>query len=597
MHNLRNKQLSYPFDSKLILRRRKRFKRELLEGENFTNIKVAVLGGSTTSEIINLVELFLLDNGIRPTFYESEYNRYFEDALFAGDDLEAFGPDIILVHTSVVNVTRFPGAGDSAAEVDQQIAQEVLKFEAIWDALARHDCAIIQNNFDLPSTRPMGNLDGYSHAGRVNFVNRLNAEFARAADRIRNLYLNDIHYLSSDIGLRTWFDPALWHLSKYAVSFEAMPDLAHNVSRIIRAILGRSYKCLVLDLDNTCWAGVIGDDGISGIQIGPETALGEAYTAFQAYAKALQERGVTLAVCSKNEMANAQEGFNHPETILRLSDFTVFKANWDPKYINIEEIATTLNVGIDSLVFVDDNPAERDAVSSQIPSVAVPDVGSDVIDFVLHIDRNGYFETVTLSADDMQRNAYYQGNAKRHAEQVRFASYDDFLKSLEMKAIIRPFEIVYLDRITQLTNKTNQFNLTTRRYTAGEISAIAKDPCYVTLYGKLLDKHGDNGLVAISLGRIDSEICHIDLWLMSCRVLKRGMERAMLDRFVAMCREKGVSRIMGYYARTPKNSMVADLYADLGFTLLERSETKSTWQLDVADYADLNENIRISDDP
>lgn len=377
---------------------------------------------------------------------------------------------------------------------------------------------------------------------------------------------------------------------------EAIPELAFNISQIVNAILGKVKKCLVLDLDNTCWGGVIGDDGLRGIQIGSETAVAEAFSAFQSYAKSLKDRGITLAVCSKNNFGTAQEGFDHPESVLKFSDFLVFKANWEPKHLNIAKIAQEINIGTDSLVFVDDNPVEREIVSSQLPSVSVPDVGENIVDYIKHIDRNGFFETVSLSADDIKRNAYYKDNKKRQAEQFKFASYDDFLVSLDMAAIIKPFEDVYLDRIAQLTNKTNQFNVTTKRHTASEISAVAANPNHVTLYGKLIDKHGDNGLVAVSMGHIEDTTCHIDLWLMSCRVLKRGMEQAMLDQFVAVCRDKGVTQIIGRYFKTAKNEMVADLYGDLGFALIEKTPTESSWKLDVDQYKNQNINIRITND-
>lgn len=589
-------ELSYPLNSDLILRKKKRIRRELDNKSTRVNIKVAILGGSTTSELTEILELFLLNAGISPEFYQSEYNRFYEDALFGNAKLDKFEPDIILLHTSVVNVTTFPKAIHDQSKVDQLVENEISKFHSIWEALQKYNCAIIQNNFDLPTTRLLGNLDCYDPRGSVNFINRLNACFAKAAHEIKNLYINDINYLSSYLGLQVWFDASLWHFSKNAVSLEAIPELAFNISHIVNAILGNTKKCLVLDLDNTCWGGVIGDDGLGGIQIGTETALAEAFSAFQTYAKSLKDRGVTLAVCSKNDFLTAKEGFDHPESILRFSDFISFQANWDPKNINIVSIAEDINIGVDSIVFIDDNPVEREIVSSQLPNVSVPNVGNNITDFIKHIDRNGFFETVSLSTDDIVRDTYYKNNKKRDAEQVKFTSYDDFLASLEMHAIIKPFEDIYLDRITQLTNKTNQFNVTTKRYTTGEIKAATLDINTVTLYGKLLDKHGDNGLVAVSMGHIVDKVCYIDLWLMSCRVLKRGMEQAMMDRFVAVCRSKGVTEIIGQYFRTAKNKMVSELYKDLGFSLLKESVSESSWSIATDHYVTQSQNIRISHD-
>jgi FkbH-like protein len=588
--------LSYPLDSLLILRKKNKIKRMLLEKVGFIEKKIAILGGSTTSELTNILELFLLNNGIRPIFYESEYNKYYEDALFGTPELDRFKPDIIYIHTSIVNITSFPEIGASSEAVDQLVTDQLSKFQSIWDALQKYNCAIIQNNFDLPATRSLGNFECYAPSGAIYFVSQLNLGFVNAAQQISNLYLNDINYLSSYFGLTRWFDSTLWHHSKYAISLDVIPELAFNISQIVNAILGKTKKCLVLDLDNTCWGGIIGDDGLGGIQIGSETALAEAFYAFQAYAKSLKDRGITLAVCSKNDFSTAKEGFEHPETVLHFSDFLAFKANWDPKHLSISQIAQDINIGTDSLVFIDDNPVEREIVAFQLPSVAVPDVGADITNYIKHIDRNGFFEAVSLSLDDIKRNDYYKDNEKRLAERAAFTSYDEFLVSLNMTAIIKPFEEVYIERIAQLTNKTNQFNVTTKRYTTAEIRTAAENPNCVTLYGKLIDKHGDNGLVAVSMGHIDGTTCHIDLWLMSCRVLKRDLEQAMLDQFVLICRDKGVTQIIGRYFKTAKNDMVADLYGNMGFALLEQTLIESSWQLDVDRYEVQNKNIRISND-
>ena len=277
-------------------------------------------------------------------------------------------------------------------------------------------------------------------------------------------------------------------------------------------------------------------------------------------------------------------------------DFISFKANWDSKHQNIISIAKEINIGVDSLVFIDDNPVERDIVSSQIQSVAVPNVGSDVINFIEHIDRNGYFEPILLSADDINRNKYYEDNKKRAVEQFSFKSYDDFLVSLEMIADVKSFSLVYLDRITQLANKTNQFNLTTKRYSVGEIENIATSDEYIKIYGKLTDKYGDNGLITITIGRIEDKQCHIDLWLMSCRVLKRDMEFVMLDELVRQCKEKGVSEIVGYYYKSAKNNMVSGLYEKFGFELKEKNDEDAIWKLDISEYENKNKFIGVSND-
>ena len=588
--------LEYPLDANKILRKKKSIKRNLLLDDDLIIKNIAILGGSTTSEIKNILELFLLKNGIKPNFYESEYNKYYEDALFGNDELDKFNPDIIYIHTTNKNIIKYPDPNDEFEDVEMLLGNEIKKYKSIWSSLSKFDCAVIQNNFDYTENRILGNLDCYDIHGKTYFIHKLNYWFSLNARKIKNLYINDINYLSSYIGLRYWFDKSLWHQAKYALSMESIPELAFNISQIISSVFGQSKKCLVLDLDNTCWGGIIGDDGLPGIYIGTETAIAESYTEFQKYVKELKDRGITLAACSKNDFLNAKEGFTHPDSILRFDDFTSFKANWDPKHQNIIDIAKEINVGVDSLVFIDDNPVERDIVSSQVPSVSVPNVGSDVVDFISHIDRNGYFEPISLSQDDVNRHKYYEDNKKRANKKATFKSYDEFLVSLGMTAEIKSFSSIYLDRITQLTNKTNQFNLTTKRYTNGEIDKISSNDEYIKIYGKLTDKYGDNGLIAISIGRVESKTCHIDLWLMSCRVLKRNMEFAMLDELVSKCRNKGVSEIIGYYYKSAKNSMVSDLYDKFGFSLVNENDNDTVWKLDIVDYRIKNKFIGINND-
>ena len=588
--------LQYPLEINHILRKKKSIKKELLKNENLIEKNISILGGSTTSEIKNILELFLLNSGIKPNFYESEYNQYYEDALFGNEDLDKFNPDIVYIHTTNQNITQLPQPNNSENEIISLLDNELQRYKSIWSSLAKYDCAIIQNNFDYTIDRSLGNLDCYDIHGKTYFINQLNNEFSKISRGVKNLYINDINYLSSYIGLKNWFDRSLWHQAKYALSLDSIPELAFNISKIISAIFGKTKKCLVLDLDNTCWGGVIGDDGLDGIHIGTETAIAESYTSFQKYAKELKQRGVALAVCSKNDFKNAKEGFDHPDSVLKFDDFTSFKANWNPKNQNILDIAKEINIGIDSLVFIDDNPVERDVVSSQVPSVAVPNVEDDVIHFIDHIDRNGYFEPITLSVDDINRNKYYEGNKKRLTEQATFQSYDEFLVSLDMTAEIKSFSSVYLDRITQLINKTNQFNLTTKRYTAGEIENISTSDEHIKIYGKLTDKYGDNGLIAVSIGSIKKRQCHIDLWLMSCRVLKRDMEFAMLDELVKQCTEKSVSKIVGYYYKSTKNNMVSNLYEKFGFILSETNSEGTIWKLDISNYENKNKFIGINND-
>ena len=286
-------------------------------------------------------------------------------------------------------------------------------------------------------------------------------------------------------------------------------------------------------------------------------------------------------------------GLRHPDSELNPDDFIVIKANWDPKDKNYLDIASSLNLLPESLVFIDDNPAERHIVCEQIPGVCAPEIGESH-QYIVNIDRNSYFEATYLSEDDLKRNAMYQENAERAKAQARFSDYGEYLDSLEMRAVIRPFESIYMARIAQLTNKSNQFNLTTRRYTQGEIEEISGSSDYLTLYGKLEDRFGDNGVVSLCIGHLIDGICHIDLWLMSCRVLKRDMEYAMLDALVEKCCTIGVSEIRGYYYPTAKNAMVKEFYGTLGFSIISDSEEGSTWSLsELNTYKRHNNHIKV----
>lgn len=560
--------------------------------ETFISKKIAILGGSTTALLKDLLELFLLDLGIKAQFYESDYNKFYEDALFGNAILDAFKPDIIYIHTSFYNL-NFPHLNESGEKAKALLDEQMAKFQGIWQALSeKFKCLIIQNNFDYPPFNALGDLDAYDERGKTHFINALNLEFAKAASTNSTLYLHDIAKLSAAVGLKEWHDLTLYCTAKYAMSYSGLCEMGFNLSRLMGAIFGKSKKALVLDLDNTLWGGIIGDDGLAGIKIGTETPEAQSFSLFQSYVKELKNRGVILAVCSKNDEKNAKEGFTHASSVLKMEDFSCFKANWLNKDENIKNIAKELNIGLDSLVFVDDNPLERDLVRTNCPSVAVVEANSP-LDFITHIDKNGFFEAASLSKDDLERNKFYADNAKRQSEQGTFASYDEFLQALNMKAIIKPFEPLYFERIAALVNKTNQFNLTTQRYTQAQLEAFARDEKYLSLYAKLADKYGDNGLVAVSLGEIENELCHIKLWLMSCRVLKRGLEFAMLDSFVEMAKKRGVKRLVGHYKKSPKNAMVATLYGDFGFELLSSDDENSVWGLDLKGYKRQNKFIVI----
>lgn len=550
-----------------ILRTRKSLRRELSAATELQPLRIAVLGGSTTEEVVRLVELLLLANGFRPTFLQSEYGRFYEEAVHDPTALINFKPDLVYVHTSCLNVQQAPPTNCSETDLAKYVEAELARYREMWDALDENvGCQVIQNNFEAPPYAHLGNLDAAASGGSSRFLMQLNVAFAQAAMTRPRLMLQDVHGLSARLGLQQWFDWSRYFSYKILHTPEANLELARSLSSMVRAVYGKSRKVLVLDLDNTLWGGVIGDDGVENIQIGHETPLAEAYTAFQRYCLALRDRGVLLAVCSKNDEAVARSGFEHPSSTLKIDHISCVKANWEPKHENILAIARELNLGLDSIVFVDDNPAEREIVEAQLPEVAVPNVGDDVTRFMEILEKGRYFEPASLSGEDVKRASLYADNAQRGALQAKFTDYEEYLDSLEMVAEIDLFRPVYLERIAQLTNKTNQFNLTTRRYTLAELSTISNHEGYLGLYGKLKDRFGENGLVSVVLGRKDSRTLHLDLWLMSCRVLKRDLELAMLDAVADRAVASGIEVLQGYYVPTRKNGMVADFYLRLGFS-------------------------------
>lgn len=590
--------LEYPFDSKTIIKKKKSIKRFLLDKQDkFIDKRIAVMGGSTTAEIKDILELFLLKEGIKPLFYESSFGRYYEEIMFENERLKSFKPEIIYIHTTVRNINRFPQISDSDIQVKALLDSEIEKIQSMWYKIENtFSCSVIQNNFELPYHRILGNFEFSDIHGKVNFIMHLNLRLSESVRKHKNIYINDINYLASDFGLSRWHDKPFWYMYKYALSYDAIPLVSHNISSIINSFFGKSRKCIVVDLDNTLWGGIIGDDGKEGIVIGKDGAVAEAYTEFQQYLKKLEERGIMLAICSKNEFGNAEEGLDHPDMVLKLEDFITHEINWNPKPENILKIAERINISLDSLVFIDDNPSERNLVKNQIDTICVPDIGNDIVNYSDIIDKSGYFEPATISKEDLDRNKYYKREQDRVEFKQRFDTYEDYLKSLSMVAEIEKFKDVYLDRITQLTNKTNQFNLTTRRYQHQEIKEISKSKHHIAIYGKLIDRFGDNGLISVLVGQIRKNTLNIELWLLSCRVFKRDMELAMFDYLVEECIRHNIDRITGFYLRTPKNNLVSDLYQSLGFDMIsKKGDVESFWEFHIPKiYINKNTVIKVN---
>ncbi len=588
--------IGYPFDAQALIRNKRAIKRELKGRDGLIKKKIALLSGTTIGEIKSILELFLLDNGIEPEFFVGEYGRFYEDVVFddgGADSLSVFGPDVIYIHSSVHNLREMPRAGAPESECAAALDAAFGRFSAVWGAAERYRCPIIQDNFEYPAVRVMGNFEATAPSGKVRFVRRLNERLADYAAAHSGFYINDLNYLSARLGVDRFCDPVAYSAYKYSVSPDCVPYLCHSVAGIIKSLFGRNKKALMLDLDNTLWNGVIGDDGVEGIKLGIELPEGMAYSEMQAYAKELSAVGVVLGVCSKNEEDAAKSGFTHPASVLSVDDFSVFKANWDPKPLNLKNSADELNLGVDSFVFADDNPAEREIVRGAGLGVAVPELDTPET-FARTVADAGYFEITSLSADDLKRAEMYRENSLRARQQASFADYGDYLRSLEMKGYIEPFSDGALERITQLANKTNQFNLTTRRYTEDEMRERMQNPSVVAISGRLTDRFGDNGIVSELIAAPQGDALDIELWIMSCRVFKRGLEDAMFDALVGEAKRLGAKRLTGRYLKTAKNAVVADLYERMGFSLVRREGDDTYWVYELPDeYKNKNEYIEV----
>jgi FkbH-like protein len=544
--------------------------------------RVAVLGSTTTSQLAQFLDLCLFGHNIDAEIYEAPYGLLRQEILDPGSDLHTFAPQFVFLATTRRDLGPPPSANGAPQKAETAVAAAVEEWESLWRiAHERLGCQIVQNNFDAPPWRPFGNLEA-SHPGAPgHFIESVNRRLAARAPRWVSIH--DLDGLAASVGRWSWGDERFFHLAKLPCAPEHLLAYAHGVAALIAARLGRSRKCLVLDLDNTLWGGVIGDDGMAGIALGQGDAIGEAYVAFQRYVKSIRDRGVILAVCSKNEDQNAREPFEqHPEMVLRLSDISCFLANWDDKAANLRRIAAELNIGLDSLVFVDDNPAERKLVRDLASEVAVPEIPEDPADYVRALDKHRYFEAAALSAEDFKRTEYYRANAERRQTATEASDIDEFLRSLDMRGWIGPIGAMELDRSVQLIGKSNQFNLTTRRHSAADIERMLESPDWDTRVVKLADRFGDNGLISVLLAKAEGDALAVDTWLMSCRVLKRGVEQLLLNELVAIARARGLEGITGEYIPTAKNALVKDHYESLGFVKTgEDGAGRTTWRLSI----------------
>jgi FkbH-like protein len=537
-------------------------------------IKLAVLGSSTLTHLHAGIRVAGLRRNLHITTYENNYGQYFQELLDKHSGLHAFAPNAVLFAFDAWHLTQGLHAAVQEDEAETIFQDVCARLEQCFSLAREAFAGPILQQTALDVFPPL--LGGNEHrlpGSRGRFVARLNEKLRVLADR-HGVDLVALDQAARTDGLNTWHDKALWHRAKQEVTPALAPTYGELVARLLAARAGLSKKCLVLDLDNTLWGGVIGDDGLQGIVLGQGSALGEGFAAVQDYAKELARRGIILAVSSKNDEANALEPFDaHPEMVLRRSDIASFRANWNDKAANIRAVAEELNIGLDSLVFLDDNPFERNFVREHLPMVAVPEVPDDDPSLVPAVLADaGYFETAGITEEDRQRSAQYQENRERAQLQAGATDLEGYLRALDMRMVWGRFDEVSRQRVVQLINKTNQFNLTTRRHTDADIGAIMADPNSFGLHMRLLDRFGDNGIIAIVIGRMtEPGTVSIDTWLMSCRVLGRGVEAATLNLVAAEARALGATKLIGEYIPTKKNGMVKDHYTKLGFTSMSES--------------------------
>ena len=481
----------------------------------------------------------------------------------------------------------------SAEAADAAVAAAVADLRALWARARGLGALVIQQTF-LDLEPPLfGGLDAAVPGAPARLVQRLNAALTDAA-AAEGVLLLDLARVAARDGLDAWHDPVRWLQARMEIAPQAGPMYGELVARLVAAARGKSRKCLVLDLDNTLWGGVIGDDGLAGIVLGQGSGVGEAHLALQAYAKRLSERGIVLAVCSKNDPRVAEAAFDHPEMLLKRADFAAFAANWTDKAANLRAIAKALNLGLDSLVFVDDNPVEREQVRAALPEVAVPELPADPAHYVRTLAEAGYFEAVAFTADDRARAGQYAANLERESlAAAASGDMDAFLGALAMTVEAGPVNALNLARVTQLVNKTNQFNTTTLRRTEAEVAALAADPEALTLQFRLLDKFGDNGIVSVMLlepARDEGGDGVLELvnWVMSCRVFGRQLEEEALNILAETARARGVSGIRAAFVPTERNGVIADLFPRLGFA----PAGEGRWTLSLAAHAARATRIR-----
>ena len=552
--------------------------------------RIAVLGDCATQQLAAAIRGESVRRGFPLGVYDADYDQMEALLLDGQSELYAFAPDYILLFFSVQKLKLRYDSTDVASRASFA-EQELQRISGFFSCIAAHCNAKILL-FDFPETGDavFGSFalrTPVSFAYQCRKLNMLISE--QIAEQAHHVYPIALSQLAADLGAERFYDDRMWYLAKMSMQTDALPYAAGMILDTVLATQGQIKKCVITDLDNTLWGGVIGDDGVDGIQLG-ELGTGPAFIALQRFLKNLQQRGILLAVCSKNNEYTAKEPFlHHPDMILHLEDFAVFTANWEDKAQNIRQIQQTLNIGMDSLVFLDDNPFERNLVRGMLPEVTVPELPEDPALVPSYLEQLRLFEAAGYSDEDAARTAQYRAESQRQATQASYESYDAYLDALEMTGKIAPFDSFHFARIAQLTQRSNQFNLRTVRYTDAEIQALAENPSYLTRYMTLSDKFGEHGLISTVILKKQDNAMFIDTWLMSCRVLRRGVETLLFDEIVKLVLENGCDVLLAEYLPTAKNQMVANFYDERGMESLGNGQ----YRLDCRTYQPHQTKIRL----
>ena len=553
-----------------------------LDTRSYPSLKVSLLGDTATQLLAVALNGTAIERGYTINLFEAEYNQVERQVLDSTSECHMHNAQYTILFQSTHKLLEHFSTSDINTRIS--LADNRIAF-LFFSCMAISGKVICFNYPEIEDT-VFGSYANQLEESFTYQVRKLNCHLMQLAQEIPNLYICDIAGLQNKFGRDWMFDTSVYVSTEMVLSIDALPYVASRVMDIICAIEGKLHKCLILDLDNTILGGVVGDDGWENIQIGHGLGIGKAFTEIQQWAKKLRERGIIICVCSKNDADIAKQPFEkNPEMVLRLDDISVFVANWENKVDNIRTIQSILNIGFDAMVFLDDNPFERNIVRENLPDVLVPELPEDPADYLEYLYSLNLFETASYSSTDQERTKLYQVEAQRAETAHKFTNEADFLKSLRMLSVVEGFTPYHIPRVAQLSQRSNQFNLRTMRYTDAEIAAMANDDLYACFSFTLEDRFGDNGVIGVIIMRKENtDTLFIDTWLMSCRVLKRGMEHFMLNTIVDYAQQHGFKRIIGEYIPTSKNTMVSDHYDRLGFTPIVLDQIKR-YELLVDAYA------------